>query len=148
MMEVRIRVPDKEKKAVRDIMKELFHISFASEDEDMVMDKFMNYSQELIGDLKSLSVRYESTAYPGKKVVRNGIKFLQDITQIEQPAEFYSTVTKRQDDLQKFNDAYSKVLDEQLAPVKDSIAASQKRVFEVLDAKEYKDRKFTCGLSA
>lgn len=212
MMEVRIRVPDKEKKAVRDIMKELFHISFASEDEDMVMDKFMNYSQELIGDLKSLSVRYESTAYPGKKVVRNGIKLLQDITQIEQPAEFYSTVTKRQDDfldlaedyepvkaffegeqrgifdkallylskyddsktyivdeelealveavrsiirkeapfsdipklpelLQKFNDAYSKVLDEQLAPVKDSIAESQKRVFEVLNTKEYKEEK-------
>ena len=212
MMEVRVRVPDKEKKTVRDVMKELFHTSFASEDEDTVMDKFMNYCQKFIGDLRSLNVRYEKTAYPGKKVVENGIKLFGDVLQIGQPVEFYSTVAKHQDDfldfsedyepikaffdgeqksifdkallylskyddsktyivdkeleaivetvrgivrkevpfsdipklpelIQKFNLAYSKVLDDNLIPVRESIAESQKRVFEVLDTKEYQEEK-------
>lgn len=212
MMEVRIRVPDKDKKAVRDVMKELFHISFASEDEDAIMDKFMDCGQKLIGDLRGLGVRYEKTAYPGKKVVASGIKLFQDISQIQRPVEFYSTVAKRQDDfldfaedfepvkaffngeqkgifdkallylgkyddsktyivdeeletvvetvrsilrkevpfsdipklpelIQKFDQAYSKVLDDNLIPVKEAIEEAQKRVFEVLNRKEYKEKK-------
>lgn len=212
MMEVRVRVPDKDKKAVRDVMKELFHTSFAAEDEDLVMNKFMDCCQKLVGDLESLNVGYEKTAYPGKKVVANGIKLFQDILQIQQPVEFYSAVAKRQDDfldfaedfepvkafflgeqkgifdkallylckyddsktyivdeeletvvemvrnilkkevpfsdipklpelIQRFDQAYAKVLDDNLMPVKEAIAEAQKRVFEVLNRKEYKEKK-------
>ncbi|MGN0155481.1 MAG: BREX system P-loop protein BrxC, partial [Lachnospiraceae bacterium] len=43
--------------------------------------------------------------------------------------------------LKQFTDAYSKVLDEQLAPVLASVSESRKRVFEVLNTKSYKDEK-------
>ena len=43
--------------------------------------------------------------------------------------------------LKQFTDVYSKVLDDQLAPVLDAISESQKRVFEVLNTKEYKESK-------
>ena len=43
--------------------------------------------------------------------------------------------------LKEFSDVYMSILDEQLAPVMDSIKESQKRVFEVLNTKDYKDQK-------
>lgn len=43
--------------------------------------------------------------------------------------------------LKKFSDVYSDILDEQLKPVLDSVYDSQKRVFDVLNTKEYAETK-------
>ena len=212
MMEERVRVADKNKKVVRDVLKELFHTSSSSDDEDAVMNYFMTFGNKLITELRALKKDYERVAYPGKKLIEAGIKVLSDIVQIQAPLEFYQTVTKKQDDLldfaedyepvkaffageqktifdkallfldkyddsktyivdaklesvvdsirtiirkdkpfadipklpellKEFSDVYMNILDEQLAPVLDSVKESQKRVFEVLNTKEYKEQK-------
>ena len=212
MMEERVRVADKDKKVVRDVLKELFHTSSPSDDEDAVMNYFMTFGNKLITELRALKKDYERVAYPGKKVVEAGIKVLSDIVQIQVPLEFYRAITKKQDDLldfaedyepvkaffageqktifdkallfldkyddsktyivdaklesvvdairtivrkdkpfadipklpellKEFSDVYMNILDEQLAPVMDSVKESQKRVFEVLNTKEYKEQK-------
>ncbi len=212
MMEERVRVADKDKKVVRDVLKELFHISSPSDDEDVVMNCFMTFSNKLITELRVLKKDYERVTYPGKKVIEAGIKVLSGIVQIQAPLEFYQTVAKKQDDLfdftedyepvkaffageqktifdkallfldkyddsktyivdaklesvvdairtivrkdkpfadipmlpellKEFSDVYTNILDEQLAPVMASVKESQKRVFEVLDTKEYKEQK-------
>ena len=212
MMEERVRVADKNKKVVRDVLKELFHTSSSSDDEDAVMNYFMTFGNKLITELRALKKDYERVAYPGKKLIEAGIKVLSDIVQIQAPLEFYRTVTKKQDDLldfaedyepvkaffageqktifdkallyldkyddsktyivdaklesmvdairtivrkdkpfadipklpellKEFSDVYMNILDEQLAPVMDSVRESQKRVFEVLNIKEYKEQK-------
>ncbi len=212
MMEKRVRVADKDKKVVRDVLKELFHTSSPSDDEDAVMNYFMTFGNKLITELRVLKKDYERVAYPGKKVIEAGIKVLSDIVQIQAPLEFYRTVTKKQDDLfdftedyepvkaffdgeqktifdkallfldkyddsktyivdaklesvvdairtivrkdkpfadipklpellKEFSDVYMNILDEQLVPVMDSVKESQKRVFEVLNTKEYKEQK-------
>lgn len=212
LMEQRIRVSDKDKKVVRDVMKELFHISGVSEDEDAMMSNFINYSKNMLEDLGKLEIRYENCAYPGKKAVQSGKKLLGEVVQAQSPIEFFQIVSKKQDDLidfaydiepvtaffkveqktifdkalhlmgiyndsktyivdaeleavvaaiqgilhkeepykdipklpellEKFEDAYSKVLDEQEAPVLVAIEESRSRVFEVLEGKEYKEAK-------
>jgi len=212
MMEERVRVADKDKKVVRNVLKELFHTSSSSDDEDAVMNYFMTFGNKLITELRVLKKDYERVAYPGKKVIEAGIKVLSDIVQIQVPLEFYQTVTKKQDDLfdftedyepikaffageqktifdkallfldkyddsktyivdaklesvvdsirtiirkdkpfadipklpellKEFSDVYMAILDEQLAPVMDSVKESQKRVFEILNTKEYKEKK-------
>ena len=212
MMEERVRVADKDKKVVRDVLKELFHTSSPSDDEDAVMNYFMNFGNKLIAELRVLKKDYERIAYPGRKVIETGIKVMSDIVQIQVPLEFYQTVSKKQDDLldfaedyepikaffageqknifdkallflekyddsktyivnvklesvvdairtivrkekpfvdihklpellKEFSDVYMNILDEQLAPVMDSVEESQKRVFEVLNTKEYKKQK-------
>ena len=212
MMEERVRVADKDKKVVRDVLKELFHTSSPSDDEDAVMNYFMNFGNKLIAELRVLKKDYERIAYPGRKVIETGINVMSDIVQIQVPLEFYQTVSKKQDDLldfaedyepikvffageqkkifdkallfldkyddsktyivdaklesavdairtiirkdkpfadipklpellKEFNDVYMNILDEQLAPVMDSVKESQKRVFEVLNTKEYKEQK-------
>lgn len=212
MMEERVRVQDKDKKVVRDVLKDLFHTSSPSDDEDAVMDYFISFANKLITELRVMKKDYDRAKYPGLKVIEEGIRIMSDIVQIQSPVEFFQTVSKKQDDLfdfaedyepikafftgeqkgifdksllylekyddsktyivdaelesvvdeirtivkkdkpfsdipklpellKKFTDAYSKVLDEQLAPVLASVAESQKRVFEVLNKKEYKESK-------
>ncbi len=212
MMEERVRVQDKDKKVVRDVLKELFHTSSPSDDEDAVMNYFISFANKLITELRVMKKDYDRAKYPGLKVIEEGIRIMSDIVQIQFPVEFFQTVSKRQDDLldfaedyepikaffageqkgifdksllylekyddsktyivdtelenvvdavrtivkkdkpfadipklpellKQFTDSYSKVLDDQLAPVLDAISESQKRVFEELNTKEYKESK-------
>jgi len=212
MMEERVRVADKDKKVVRDVLKELFHTSSSSSDEDAAMNYFISFGNKLITELRVMKKDYDRVGYPGLKVINEGIKVMSDIVQIQSPVAFYQTVSKKQDVLldfaedfepiksffvseqktifdkallylekyndsktyivdaklesvvnaiqaivrkdkpfadipklpellKQFTDAYTKVLDDQLAPVLDSVAESQKRVFEILSTKEYKDSK-------
>lgn len=214
MMEERVRVADKDKKVARDVLKELFHTSSSSNDEDVIMNFFISFANKLIAELRIMKKDYDRAKYPGLNVIDEGIRIMSDIVQIQFPAEFFQTVSKKQDDLldftedyepikaffageqkdifdkallylekyddsktyivdaelesivdairvivrknnpfadipklpellKKFADAYTKVLDDQLAPVLDSISESQKRVFEVLSTKEYKDSKLS-----
>ena len=53
----------------------------------------------------------------------------------------FADIPKLPELLKEFSDVYMNILDEQLAPVMDSIKESQKRVFEVLNTKEYKAEK-------
>ena len=212
MMEERVRVQDKDKKVVRDVLKELFHTSSPSDDEDAVMKYFISFANKLITELRVMKKDYDRAKYPGLKVIEEGIRIMSDIVQTQFPVEFFQTVSKKQDDLldfaedyepikafftgeqkgifdksllylekyddsktyivdtelenvvdavrtivkkdkpfadipklpellKQFTDVYSKVLDDQLAPVLDAISESQKRVFEVLNTKEYKESK-------
>ena len=212
MMEERVRVQDKDKKVVRDVLKELFRTSSPSDDEDAVMNYFISFANKLISELRVMKKDYDRAKYPGLKVIEEGIRIMSDIVQIQSPVEFFQTVSKKQDDLldfaedyepikafftgeqkgifdksllylekyddsktyivdaelenvvdavrtivkkdkpfadipklpellKQFTDVYSKVLDDQLAPVLDAISESQKRVFEVLNTKEYKESK-------
>ena len=212
MMEERVRVQDKDKKVVRDVLKELFHTSSPSDDEDAVMNYFISFANKLITELRVMKKDYDRAKYPGLKVIEEGIRIMSDIVHIQFPVEFFQTVSKKQDDLldfaedyepikaffageqkgifdksllylekyddsktyivdaelenvvdavraivkkdkpfadipkllellKQFTDVYSKVLDDQLAPVLDAISESQKRVFEVLNTKEYKESK-------
>lgn len=212
MLEERVRVADKDKKIVRNVLKELFHTSSQSEDEDAVMNFFLSFANKLIAELRVMKKDYDRAKYPGFKVIEEGIRMLSDIVQNQSPVEFFQAVSRKQDDLldfaedyepikafftgeqkgifdkallyldkyddsktyivdaelenivdairivirkdkpfadipklpellERFTDAYTKVLDEQLVPVLDSVSESRKRVLEILDTKEYKESK-------
>lgn len=212
MMEERVRVADRDKKIVRDVLKELFHTSSPSEDEDAVMNFFFSLANKFITELRVMKKDYDKAGYPGLKVVDEGIRLMSEIVQNQSAAEFFQTVSRKQDDLldfaedyepvklffageqkgifdkallylekyddsktyivdaelenvvdairrivrkdkpfaeipklpellERFIDAYTKVLDEQLVPVLESVSESQKRVFEVLNTKEYKESR-------
>ena len=68
-MEERVRVSDKDKKAVRDVMKETFRATTSAEDEDTIMKNFQRYAQHTIDEIEKLEVNYKQYPYPGKKVL-------------------------------------------------------------------------------
>ena len=53
----------------------------------------------------------------------------------------FADIPKLPELLNEFSDVYMNILDEQLVPVMDSVKESQKRVFEVLNTKEYKEQR-------
>lgn len=209
LTEVRVRVPENQKKAVRSVMKELFKVTSSAEDEDTMMKNFQRYCENMITAIERLEPKYQNYTYPGKKVLEDGKKQLTYITAIQTPLEFFKTVFDNQDDLidfgydfdpvkdffdseqltiftraldmlaiyddsktyivdeeletvvhqicsivqmskpyreipklpelrEKFMGCYMKVLEEQAAPVIDSITQDSARVFEVLEQKPYK----------
>ena len=121
LMEEHVRVGDKEKKAVRDVMKELFHVPGVTEDEDALMQNFQKYANNLITAIERLEVQYTNYAYPGKKTLDDGKKLLQSVAQIQSPMEFYQTVAKKRDGFLDFAEDYE--------PIKSFFAGEQLDIF-------------------
>ena len=212
LMEERTRVPDKDKKAVRDVMKEVFQTTTSAEDEDTIMKNFQRYAQNTTYELERLEVYYKEHRYPGKKVLETGKNLMQAVVQIQSAMDFFTTVSKKRDDFydfaedyepikaffageqlsiftraldmlaiyddsktyivnaeledivaqmrsivgqekpyanipklpelrEKFMSCYVKILQQESAPVLDSIDKAQSRVLEVLSTKEYNEQK-------
>ncbi len=218
LTEVRVRVPENQKKAVRNVMKDLFKVTPSADDEDTIMKNFQHYCANCITQIGRMEPKYQNYAYPGKKVLEDGKKLLASLMQIQAPLEFFKTVFDKQDDLLDFGDdfepiknffegeqltiftraldmlaiyedsktyivdadledvvakmraivrmekpykdipklpelreqfmhCYTKVLEEQAAPVLNSIQQDRDRVLEVLNTKPYKESKKSIYLS-
>ncbi|MDE7416570.1 MAG: BREX system P-loop protein BrxC [Lachnospiraceae bacterium] len=121
LMEVRIRVSERDKKAVQKVIKELFGTSLVSEDEDTGMRNFQNYAQKRIFEMEKLESNYQHYTYPGKKVIDEGKKLLLAVVQISEPKEFYEYVSKHQDDFLDYAEDYE--------PVKSFFGGEQQQIF-------------------
>lgn len=121
LMEERVRVSEKDKKAVRTVMKEVFGTGSVAEDEDTIMRNFQRYAQNTINEILRLEVQYQTNAYPGKKVLEAGKKLMQAVIQIQSPLEFFRYVAKTQDTFYDFADDYE--------PVKSFFGSEQQEIF-------------------
>lgn len=109
MMEERVRVPEKYKKAVRTISKELFYTTITADDEDSIMKSFQRYCENMLTEIELLGANYQQYRYPGKKVLERGKRLLQSVTHLQSPLEFYAEVYKLQDDLDEFGEDFEYV---------------------------------------
>lgn len=122
LLERREKANDTQKKAVREVMKELFGISSVSDDDDTMMQSFQSFSKNVINELDKYEIMYEDHSLPGKKVVAAGKTLLRGITEIEAPAEFFMKI-------QASRDGYL-VFAEDFEPVKAFFSGEQKTIFE------------------
>ena len=126
LMEERVRVSEKDKKAVRDVMKEVFHAAVSTEDEDSIMKSFQGYATNMVNDMSRLEAYYNQYAYPGKKVLDMGKRLLQSTMQLTSTLEFFEYVSKMRE---SFFD-----LAEDYEPVKTFFGGEQQNIFmRVLD---------------
>ena len=109
LLEERIRVDERDKKAVRDVMKELFGTTGVAEDEDSIMKNFQRYAQNTINEILRLEPQYQNYKYPGKKVLDTGKKLMQKVIQIQSPLEFFKHVSKNREDFYDFAEDYEPV---------------------------------------
>lgn len=122
LMEVRVRVDERDKKAVRDVMKELFHVSSVVDDEDTVMKNFQKYAQKMIDEIKEMEREYGQYAYPGKKTVDDGVKLLRSVLQYTAPLEFFKYISKQRESFYDLAEDYE--------PVKAFFSGEQKEIFQ------------------
>ena len=121
LTEVRVRVPENQKKAVRTVMKELFKVAPPADDEDTIMKNFQHYCENRITEIERLEPKYENYAYPGKEILEKGKKRLSALVQIQAPLEFFKTVFDEQDDLMDFGEDYE--------PIRDFFGSEQLTIF-------------------
>lgn len=123
MCSQRVKANEKQKKKVRSVMKELFNITPASDDDDAMMKSFIGYASDLKRSLDILESKYEANStYPGKKVVLDGKVLLNGFLHMQNAGEFFKAVAEQEDDLLD--------LAEDLAPVKNFFAGKQREIFD------------------
>lgn len=117
----REKANDKQKKALREVAKELFNVSTIDDDDDSMMSAFQRYSQSLMNDLEKLEISYENHQLPGKKIVGSGLALLRSVVQIQSPVEFFNKIDRDRDDFLDFAEDYE--------PVKAFFNGNQKNIF-------------------
>ena len=110
LTEKREKANDKQKKAVREAMKELFNITPVSDEDDSMLKSFQQYAENLKNDLEKLEIHYKNEpSYPGKNIVKDGKSLLSNLLEIKYSAEFFKTVDEKLDDLLDFAEDYEPV---------------------------------------
>ena len=123
MMDRREKASDRQKKSVREVMKELFKASSASDDDDAMMKSFMTYAESFKGRLEQLEIHYQNQPrYPGRQIIQRGKTLLLNVLGIKFSTEFYQTIDSRRDD---FFD-----LAEDFEPVKAFFGGEQRAIFD------------------
>lgn len=122
LIERRQQAGIEEKKAVREVMKELFGFSGINEDDDSMMQSLQGYSNSLLTELEKTEIMYTNYYFPGKKTVISGKNLLRSITQIQSPSDFYKKIYSDRHDFLTFAEDYE--------PVKTFFAGEQKKIFE------------------
>ena len=110
MIEKRVKANEKQKKAVRTVMKELEFGIALGEDDDTIMSSFMSGARTLKSEFEKLEIEYKNQpAYPGKKVITDGKMLLIDVLDTKYPAEFFSFVDAKLDDFCELAEDYEPV---------------------------------------
>ena len=123
MTEKRVKANEKQKKSVREVMKELFNGTSASDDDDAIMKSFLGYASNLKNDLEKLEIHYSTQpAYPGKQVVASGKKLMAEVLQMKYSNDFFTEVERKKDDYLDFAEDYE--------PLKKFFAGEQKNIFD------------------
>ena len=123
MTEKRVKANEKQKKSVRTVMKELFNVTSASDDDDAIMRSFLGYASNLKNDLEKLDIHYATQpAYPGRQLIASGKKLMADVLQMKYSNEFFAGIDHKKDDFLDFAEDYE--------PVKKFFAGEQKGIFD------------------
>lgn len=112
MLDKRIRPDERKKKAVREVMKELFHVTLSNDDEEVMMSNFLSYGKNLKSELEKLELYYQNQpAYPGQAIIRNGKVLMTNVISIKYSNEFFDEISSQKDDYLDFAKDYEQVGD-------------------------------------
>lgn len=110
LTEKREKANDKQKKSVREVMKELFNVTPSSDEDDSILKSFQQYAAHLKNDLEKLEIHYKNeSSYPGKNVVNDGKGLLLNLLTIQYSTEFFKTADEKRDELLNFAEDYEPV---------------------------------------
>ena len=123
MIDKKEKAPDIALKVTRDIMKRLFNITSSADNEDDLMKSFLGYAKGMKQDLEKLDIRYQTQPkYPGKQVISNGKKLLNNLLMLDYAGAFYKKILEDQDDYRDFAEDYE--------PLKTFFEGEQKTIFD------------------
>lgn len=123
MMETKVRANEKQKKSVKQVIKELFDITPSDEDDDAMMQSFLRYATKLKEDLEKLMIYYSNQPeYPGRQVTDTGRRLMNDVLQLKYSKEFFNSIDNNKDEYLDFAEDYE--------PVKNFFSGDQRGIFD------------------
>ncbi len=123
LMERRQKAKPMQKKSVKEIMKTLFNVSSVNDDDDALMSSFKKYASDMKTELCKTDIIYKTTpAYPGKQIIKEGIRLMTEIGELDHPSAFYESLDANRDTYLSFADQYG--------PVKSFFDGEQKTLFD------------------
>ena len=123
MMDRREKATDKQKKSVREVMKELFKAASPSDDDDALMKAFLSYAEKFKGKLDQYEIHYQNQSkYPGRSVISNGKALIMKVLGIKFSGEFYNTVDSKRDEFFDLAEDYE--------PVSAFFSGDQRSIFD------------------
>lgn len=119
----REKANEKQKKAVREVMKELFNVTPINDEDDTMMKSFQQYCSNLKNDLEKLEIRQNNQqAYPGKVVVSKGKKLMITAIDMKYSTEFFVGIDEKRDEYIYFAEDYE--------PLKAFFSGDQVNIFD------------------
>ncbi len=123
MMDRREKATDKQKKSVREVMKELFKAASPNDDDDALMKAFLSYADKFKGKLDQYEIHYQNQSkYPGRSVISNGKALIMKVLGIKFSGEFYNTVDSKRDEFFDLAEDYE--------PVSAFFSGDQRSIFD------------------
>ncbi|MDR1137151.1 MAG: BREX system P-loop protein BrxC [Synergistaceae bacterium] len=131
LAERRERADEKQKKAAREVMKELFgssglsslsDLSKTPDEDDAIIEAFRRGANERLELIKEYENLSRDKPYPGKTILDEGKALLRSVTQAQSAAEFFRTVTAERDACLDFAEDFE--------PVMAFFGGEQKKIFD------------------
>ena len=123
VIDIREKATKAQIKSVKQIIKEYFGMPITSDEDDTLMKNFKTHAERKVEEIKDIMIEYRmNNHYPGKDLLENAKKNLENIVQITEPKEFFKSVDRDIDDL--LDDA------EDTMPVFDFFKGEQKGIYE------------------
>lgn len=97
LIKKRTKTPEKYIKNAKELIKELFNQTAVPSDEDGLMKRFKDLAHGELSTIQQLLVHYEDKTYPGKEVLDDGKKLINQITKIKDAFTFYETLYQLKD---------------------------------------------------
>lgn len=135
-VEIREKIPEKQVKIAKDIIRELFKDMCTNTQEEQVMGDFQRLADNLRGQISRKLPQYDVHSYPGKEIMDKGVRLLDAVLSITDMKMFYQKLEVSEDD---FLD-----LAEDLDEVMTFFNGSQKDIYTEALKKDrlYKDSKY------
>lgn len=109
LIKKRTKTPPKYISNVKELCKDLFNYSAVPTDEDGLMNRFKNFVQSEIANIRELLVHYEQSNYPGKDVLIDGKKAFDEVVNIKDTMEFYEKAYELKEDFLDYVDHFDNV---------------------------------------
>ena len=112
MCDIRKHATDKQKRLVRDMMRDLFEKGVSSDDDEQLMADLKKECTDLREELRRQQATYREEPYlPGKRTVNVGIALMTSLIDPTTTESFYTALENAQEDYQDFKETYESLRD-------------------------------------
>ena len=112
LCDIRKHATDKQKRLVRDMMRDLFEKGVSSDDDEQLMADLKKECTDLREELRRQQATYREEPYlPGKRTVNVGIALMTSLIDPTTTDSFYTALENAQEDYQDFKETYESLRD-------------------------------------